>query len=371
MRRREAGLSLVEILVAVAIGMIGILIITQAYLTGENFNRSTLGEGGAQTNGLVALYLVERDARNAGYGFNNEAALGCGDIYWYLNGNYSGNAGGTLPNIRLAPIVIEHDSVTPSNPDRITFLYSSAAERMMPTSVTKNPSKGNASTVFVDGTDGFCPNTNCPTQYDMVLIVNASGCVLGDVTLVQDVSQFLQMNPGASGPHNPPSWGFPVLYGQGDSVLNLGNPTLRTYLVASGKLQTIESLFSTGALTQTELVEGIVDLRALYGKDTNNDNAVDTWDFNTPATGAQWLQVQAVKVAVLARIGVYEKPSPGAGDCDATTTVPTWSGSVAGGQIATANPFQAISVAAGSQDRCYRYRVFETTVPLRNMIWRP
>ena len=45
--------------------------------------------------------------------------------------------------------------------------------------------------------------------------------------------------------------------------------------------------------------------------------------------------------------------------------MPTWSGSGSGAA------FNAIDVTtASSQDRCYKYRVFETVVPLRNMIWR-
>ena len=79
------------------------------------------------------------------------------------------------------------------------------------------------------------------------------------------------------------------------------------------------------------------------------------------ATGAQWLQVLAVRVGMLARIGNYERPSVSGGNCDATTVAPTWSG----------GNFPAVNIATvTSQDRCYRYRVFETTVPLRNMIWR-
>lgn len=364
MRSRESGMSLVELLVAVAIGLIGILIITQAYLVGDNFNKATLGEGGAQTNGLISLYTIERDARNAGYGINNSAALGCGNIYYYFDPNYSANVGGgTLPNVTLAPFVITHDSVTPANPDKISFMYSSESERMMPTSVTNFNAK--SSVVDVDGTDGFAVG-------DLVLMVGSSGCTLGKITQVLSVSQKLQLNPGASGPQNPSAWGsFPTTYATGDSILNLGNPTVRTYQIGGGKLQTIDSLFTTGAATAVDLVDSIVDLRALYGKDTNNDNVVDDYNFTAPATSAEWLQISSAKIAILARIGNYEKKSAGASECDATTTVPTWSGSTVSGQVTTANPFQAISVASGSEDRCYRYRVFETTVPLRNMIWRP
>jgi type IV pilus assembly protein PilW len=365
MRARQLGMSLVELLVAVAIGLIGILIITQAYLVGDNFNRATLGEGGAQTNGLVSLYTIERDARNAGYGFNNSAALGCGNIFWYYDPNYSANTppGGSLPNITLAPLVITHDLVTPANPDKISFMYSSEGERMMPTTVSSFNSK--SSEVSVDGTDGFKIG-------DLVLMVNAGGCTLGKITQVQGVAQKLQLNPGVSAPFNPPAWGnFPTSYASGDSILNLGNPTVRTYQIGSGKLQTIDALFTTGAATSVDLVDSIVDLRALYGKDTNADNVVDRYDYTTPTTSAEWLQVTSAKIAVLARIGNYEKKSVGASECDATTVVPAWSGSAVSGPITTANPFLAISVASGSEDRCYRYRVFETTVPLRNMIWRP
>ena len=119
------------------------------------------------------------------------------------------------------------------------------------------------------------------------------------------------------------------------------------------------------------MVDSIVDMRALYGKDTDADNVVDRYDYTTPTTSAGWQQVLSVKIAMLARIGNYEKPSTSGGNCDATTAQPTWSGSTASGSVATANPFLAVDIGtATSQDRCYRYRVFETTVPLRNMIWR-
>ena len=103
MKRTQHGMSLVEVLVAVAIGLIGILIITQAYLASDSFNRSTIGEGGAQTNGTIALFTVQRDLRMAGYGLADSRALGCGDLNWYFDPNYSGNLRGSLPNPTLPP----------------------------------------------------------------------------------------------------------------------------------------------------------------------------------------------------------------------------------------------------------------------------
>lgn len=362
MHARAKGFSLVEVLVAVMIGLIGMLVITQVYLTGDAFNRSTMGEGGAQTNGAIGLYTMERDIRLAGYGLNTSGALGCGNIYWYYDPNYSSNiAGGTLPNITLAPVVITVDTVTPSNPDRITVMYSREAERMLPTSISSF--NASSSEVSVDGTAGF-------SQGDLVLLVGPTGCTLGKVTHVQGVAQKLQLNPGISAPHNPPSWGsFPTTYTGGDEILNLGNPIVRTYLIGNDRLRVIDSLLQSGTSTPNDLIDSIVDMRAVYGKDdggggaTAGDFIVDSWDNVSPATAAGWMQILAIRVGILARISAYERPSSGA-NCDATTTAnaPTWSGGA----------FPGIDVAtATSQDRCYRYRVFETTIPIRNLIWRP
>ena len=356
MRTRELGMSLVEIMVAVVIGMIGILIITQAYITSDNFNRSTLGEGGAQTNGLVALYTVELDVRMAGYGIASSGALGCGNIYWYYEPNYSSNiGGGSLPNLALAPVLITTDTTAPfTDPDQITIMYATEADRMLPTSISAFNAK--SSEVTVDGTFGF-------QDGDLVLFVGSGGCTMGKITQVQGPAQKLQLNPGASAPYNPPAWGsFPATYANGDSILNLGNPIVRTYSIVNRKLRVTDALLQAAGNAPIDLVDGIIDLRAQYGKDTDNDNVIDTWDQTTPTTSAAWGGVLAVRMGMLARIGNFEKPTSGT-DCDATlpANAPAWVG----------GSFPAIDLATTtSEDRCYRYRVFQTTIPLRNMIWR-
>ena len=360
MRTRQLGMSLVEVLVAVAIGLIGILIITQAYLTGDKFNRSTMGEGGAQTNGTIALFNIERDVRQAGYGIADSRAFGCGNLDYYQNSNYSANLGGTLPNINFAPIAI---TTTAGQPDQITVMYSSAASRVTPVSLTTGSSNTNFT---VDGTYGFNPG-------DLVLAVNLAGtpaCSLRKLTNVTPASSKLQFSPGAGGEYNAAGGGSLPNYAKDDLVFDLGQPTVRNFSIVNGNLRTTDSLLSAGGTSAFDAVSGIIDLRAQFGKDnganggTANDGIVDGFDNVAPVTAADWSQVLALRVAVLSRIDNYEKPSVSGGNCDATTAMPTWSGSAA-------DPFTAIDVAtATSQDRCFRYRVFETVIPLRNMIWR-
>jgi len=369
MRKKQFGMSLVEVLVAVAIGLIGILIITQAYLTSDKFNRSTVGEGSAQTNGTIALFTVERDVRQAGYGIADSRIMGCANINWFYDPNYSANLGGTLPNITLAPIVITQ---TPSAPDAITVMYSSDADRLSAGTLTATM-PAPSSELNVDGTFGYSVG-------DKVLLVSnttPTTCTLEQITTLQPSAAKMQHNPGTTAPYNPSGGGLFPAYSKDSLVFDMGNPIVRTYQIANGNLQVADTLFIAGGGTPTDVVDSIIDLRAQYGKDngvnngtvTNttyaaNDGIIDSFDNVAPVTASDWTQVLAVRVAVLARIGNYEKPSVSGGNCDATTVMPTWSGSAA-------DPFTAINIASvTSQDRCFRYRVFETVIPLRNMIWR-
>jgi type IV pilus assembly protein PilW len=364
MRLRQHGMSLVEIMVAVAIGMIGILIIMQAYITSDRFNRSTLGEGGAQTSGAIALFTMERDIRMAGYGMNNSSLFGCDNIYWYYNGNYSGNAGGTLPNIKLAPVYIDN---TAAGPHKITVMYGNTPD--VPAPITITSFNSHSSEITVDGWFGFNPN-------DFVLLVNSGGCTLAQLTKVQKASSKLQVNPGAAGPYNPSGWGsFPTNYSASDSVVNLGQALVRTYSIVNNNLRATDTLLQAAGASPMDLVDGIVDMRAQYGKDNGvdngtvsntvyvaNDGLIDQYSNVQPANAAEWMQVKSVRIGVLARIGNYEKPEGGV--CTATTAVPTWAGSAqpSGAPAPFATPAEGLP-------SCYRYRVFETVVPMRNMIW--
>jgi type IV pilus assembly protein PilW len=371
--RVERGMSLVELMVGMLIGLIGIVIITHLYVTNEQYKRSTTGSGTAQVNGAIALYTLERDVRMAGYGVNHSGALGCSTAvvggspiqYYYEGQGYSNPplGGSTLPPLILAPVVI--GSVA-GQPDSITLLYSTAAEGVMPTKIDENMPQP-SSEFKVDGTAGF-------KDGDLVVVAQGATCALAEITNVQTSASKLQHNPGVSAPWNPPGGGnlLPA-FSNGALIFNLGNPIWRTYSVDTNvaansyKLQVSEifGALAPGSNPFVHLVDDIVDMQAQYGRDTNDDGAVETWDTNTPTTAAGWTQVLAVRIGILARSGNWERPSTPGGPCEATTALPSWSGFDESG--AAGDRF----TIPGGLPSCYKYRVFEVTVPLRNMIWRP
>jgi type IV pilus assembly protein PilW len=70
-------MSMVELMVAMAIALIGVIIIFQVFEVSEGIRRTTTSGGDAQQNGAIGLYVIENDLRNAGMGFNDTPYAGC------------------------------------------------------------------------------------------------------------------------------------------------------------------------------------------------------------------------------------------------------------------------------------------------------
>ncbi len=371
-RRRSAGMSLIELMVGAAIGLIGIVIITHVYLTNEQHKRVTTAAGGAQSNGAIALFALEREIRQAGFGLNSSYAFtcncdqvanaGCSAIQYYYDTKYSFPPNASMTNSRnslaLYPFIITDLA---NSADVLSIFAGSDNERALSTILVDNVVTPGAN-IKPDGTAGFEAN-------NLVVLQNGATCALYQVTSV--VGQELLH---ADNLWNPPSGGtLPTWPKDSTRVFNLGSkPVWKSFGVVNGKLQVTDQLkvLTTGAVSE-DLMDGIVDLQAQYGKDTNDDNVIDVWTKQLPSvagtnfTATDITQIKAVRLAVLARSEHYEKPGTAGGPCEATTAAnrPTWGG--------TANlPFPTFD-APGALPSCYKYRAFETMVPLRNMLWRP
>ena len=374
---------MVELMVAMVISLIGVIIIFQVFETSEGVRRTATSGGDAQQNGAVALYFMERDLRNAGMSINDTIYAGCNMI--------GSDSSRTTPNFPplgnpmiLAPAFITA-GVDAQTPDQLTVFYGSQNQIGNSTTLVANMVLP-TSTLTVQTRFGFRPG-------DLVLLLepgSGKNCAFMEVTSLPGApSNQINHDPGTytlsagasvAARFNPAA-GMGVTYGGANTanvarVFNLGNlhddlnfpasqnvtlPVYNLYAVANNTL-TVSNAFvvAAGVPVVNSVADNIVHMRADYGVDDGpaNDGILDRYISATP----NWSQVIAIRIAVVARSALAEKPAGGGATCNTTTVPPTWSGDTGGAR--------SFDLSADPDWKCYRYRMFETTVPLRNWIWK-
>lgn len=364
---RNHGFSLVEIMVGMAIGLLGVLIIMQVSVVFEGQKRTTTTGADAQTNAVTALYTVDRDVRRAGYGLSLPGALGC-----QIRQSYDGVE---LPSLSLAPVVIT--SGANGGPDSIRILASSKGNWSLPSRITvEHPPQ--ATNIFL--------NTTLGIDVGDLLVAYEPGktCTLMQATGIPNGN--VQIHHQNTSEWNPPGGAniFPASgYGVGAMVMNMGALIDHTYLLdANSNLMLTELDSVSNSSTTRAVMSDIVSMQAEYGFDTRagsqNDPRVDTWsaamiDADSSGTvndAGDIGRMIAVRIAVVARSPLREKPSAN-GTCDITiaaaaggrsANAPEWAGGVID---VSKNP----GGVANADWQCYRYKTFENVIPLRNLLW--
>ena len=73
----QSGFSLVEIMVGLLIGMLGIIVMMQVFGLFESQKRTTTGGDDAISSGSIALYGIQRMVQQSGWGISSPAVMGC------------------------------------------------------------------------------------------------------------------------------------------------------------------------------------------------------------------------------------------------------------------------------------------------------
>lgn len=358
------GFSIVEIMVAMALAMLGMIVIFQVFAVSEGYNRTASSGSDAQQNGAYSLTMLEQEIRQAGWGFNNSQVVGCNVLA------YSQTIGGPPAALTpgaaagayiLAPIIIDAAGTTTGS-DTLEVNYGNQNLLVAPVAL-------------------FQSQTNSTDNY---VVTNGYGFSVGDVVLATQpplastLAQVTSLPAGASPtlahdasktayPYNQPG-GSGVAYNTNARLYDLGAaPTRDVFSVVNNQLVVVTSLASAA---QNVVSDNIVQLKAQYGKDdgsgggTAGDGIVDGYDNVTPSSATActtnnataWNQVLTVRVGLVARSSQPEKPSGPGPACDTTTTAPSWSGG-------------NFDLSADPNWMCYRYKVFETVIPVKNNVY--
>lgn len=423
---RNRGFGLVEIMVGLAIGLLTMLVIMQFSSVFENQKRATTTGGDAQTNGALALYAMEREVRAGGGGMTEgepqkyPPLAGCTtsiyDAAPYLIPNVDPAvdstvaAAGAASSIRLAPVVASDGGGGLS--DSLTITYGTAMITA-PYTLLGSYAPG-AGLISLISAAGIAPG-------DMVALVDENtAATTGPNYKAALPCSLLRVTglPGAGVLSVPVADTNGLAFTDNARLYNLGQFNLVTYRVDGNNLVAdITKLgvipdggAGTAIVNRTDfspLASNIVNMQVQYGVDTGNplgpiqadcktaapgaaltavdaDAIVDQWVepmgatwANTAATPSQFdlRRIRAIRIGLVVRSGVQEVPKPtdcerfpGAGcvnpffpACSTTTTAPaiTWD----------ALPNMAPDLSTDPNWRCYRYKVFQATIPVRNALW--
>jgi type IV pilus assembly protein PilW len=383
-KRRASGFTMVELLVGMVVGLIATVVMFQVFAVSEGQKRTTTGAGDAQQNGVGAVFMIERDARMAGFGMSYGPMLGC----WVNGYNETRN---TEFSFRMAPFNIVDGGFTP---DTLTIAYGDSRNFTSPVKLKQDMPDGGAD-FQVYSRYGFAAG-------DLFLAVEDNQpCTMYQV--LSSTPDTINHNPGnfvdASGlarkteynrtggnrivmPAPVPSPGV-QLYKQwnlssrrGGRLLNLGQkPKIITYALQGDQLVVRDIMDPVDP--GTVIAEGIVQFQVQYAYDHDNNKSIaptakysavlntgmpfDQWVDKLPAnpTTAMWQQIIGIRFAIVSRSMTPERADT-SGNCTATTAYPKW---VAAGID--------LDISADPNWKCYRYRVFEVTVPARNLMWAP
>jgi len=331
-RKDEAGFSLVEIMVGMVIGMFAIIVMLQSFSLFEERKRTTTGGSDAMSEGVMALYAVQRDIRQAGYGVSALDILGCPVTV----------SGVSIP---LAPVTINPaTAIIPrtgidANTDTLLVIYGNS----------ENQPQGVA----------YAANTVNPTPANHYVVID-SPCTAAPISTGAT-------SRAVSG-----------------TFYDLGpNPKVLAYAVRSGNLTMCDYIAQdcSDAANYATVANNIVSLRAQYGHDnvtTSNPlpagstpgvpdpvtgsipaYQVDTYDQTQgqdlpigASVACKWARTGAIRLALVARSALLEKDT-------VTTAAPVWDGSDGA----------PIDLSANADWGGFRYKVFQTVVPLRNVTW--
>jgi len=407
MNLRERGMTMVELLVAMAIGVSVTLAVATMLVAGENQKRTTTSSNDADQTASYAFYAIERYLRSAGSAIAQSAYVSGGGADAGVLGCKL-NAGTFLPratafpipfenvlagatsSLRVAPVLIAHGQS--ENGDDALIIMGGAGTGggvSRPLISTSGSSPTGTVPLPIESSEGF--------QAQDYVLVSQSGlttpgdCLLEEVYGAQSATAPTPPLPVVSSA----SATFPYVTQGGSGTaptLSTLATTTSTYVTGLGNVlandlqyqmigvsanktlygydllqyQTLLNGQTTDA--SQAIADGVVAMYAIYGVSTTTPGVFGEWvspgdanayDITTVMNSEAIMKtIVAVRVALVVRGEYYDK------NVVSPSSLTLFRGLVDGST--NASLAQSVNLAATQQH--YRYRTVEFTVPLRNML---
>jgi len=297
LKNKQQGMTLIEILIALVLGLFLLAGIFQIFLSSKQSYRMQENMSRMQENGRFAMEFLSRDIRMAGY-------QGCSAA------SANNITAPTLPNPNPVPITLPAGSnLAISGSDAIANNWNTIA--------------CGASNECIAGSDavsyhfgGACGNltgnmatnnaniqisaaNSCGIQtYDVFLI---SDCTTSDIFIAYNASSAAGTQTIAHANNQNTASFLGAVYGPDAKLYKMDSSTffLRTGAGGQPSLWKMDNTKAASGANPVELIEGIEDMQILYGEDTNADGAPNR--YVNSATVANMNNVVSVRITLSVR----------------------------------------------------------------------
>jgi type IV pilus assembly protein PilW len=390
-KKQHQGLSLVELLVAMVIGLVVSLVVFRVLTDFEGRKRTTSSINDIDKVGIFTLHQLDQSIRSAGSGLLAgvrssistldaiDHTLGC-QINAARNGTTLLPAGAALPapfanvplNFRIAPVIIL-DGAAPAGDDIIITMSGNGGLAETATQFYEPPQSASLNLVNVAG---FAAN-------NLVLITQPPNTTISPCLIEQVSSAFIAKAGENALPLGGTFYQSSVnkidmtSFGLSSHVLNLGaSPSFQIFGVGANStlfkydlLKPADSSASTP--NPAPFADSIYRMHALYGVYTTagdpttltwvaptGDYAADNLLAGTSAANALLANIKAIKVGIVMQAALPENPAKGnTGN----------NGNVSNSSITLFNDTnQNTRVTVTLSPQTQRYKALETVIPLRN-----
>lgn len=283
LNRTQKGFSLIELMIAMVIGLVLLGGVLGIFIATQQTNRTQDAMSSVQENGRLALEILARDIRESG----QSICAGNDRFINLLNPNTNHYPGFFFDNWNP---VTAPQQIAAAAPNR-HILTVNAFESLGIYEVSAI--NGNRVTLDREFNDGV------ELQQGQIIAVagNDNGvCELFD-TQIQSDDAFERPAPGADQP--------PVIYNVNEEV-EIFAVVRRSYFIERennvfGLHRSSQRLLSDGnhLVNNENLVDGLFDLRIEYGEDTSGDGHPDSFAFAAPGAPPNWSRVVGVRAHLL------------------------------------------------------------------------
>lgn len=343
-RRAARGSTLIELMVGIVVALLVGLVAMGMAISFAATQRQAVGTSGVSSSGANALELLRTQALGAGLGFFGSSSYRCNRL------NLSHGSSLLWDGASFSPLTVTRSSSDWG--DTLTLLKASSVYG------------GSDVPVVTAGDTAASLKSHLPAAVGQAVLLSpasaGTACTVRSITSITAASsssfeQLAFASSDTDGAYNQGRFTSPASYAAGDRIALLGALSAYRYRLSNNTLQQLDLIAGTTAT----LARNVMAFRVQYGVSVSASvHALDSWVEPTGSWAAldssNLNRVLALRLQLLVRSTQPEKPNTSSKKCEATPSSP---------QLITGETYPL-----SETDKCFRYRLVTSVVPLRNVI---